>query len=57
MLAEICASIGTEYVALVIIVITLIIFAIDKFPIGIVALGSSVILGITGCMPLSKRSH
>lgn len=54
MLAEICASIGTEYVALVIIVITLIIFAIDKFPIGIVALGSSVILGITGCMPLSK---
>lgn len=54
MLASICASIGIQYVALIIIILTLVVFAIDKFPIGMVAMASSILLGITGCMSMSK---
>lgn len=54
LLASICASIGVPYVALIIIVITLIVFALDKFPIGAVAMAASILLGITGCMSLTK---
>lgn len=54
MLASFCASIGVQYVALIIIILTLIVFAIDKFPIGAVAMASSILLGITGCMSMSK---
>lgn len=54
MLASICASIGIQYVALAIIILTLVVFALDKFPIGAVAMASSILLGITGCMSMSK---
>lgn len=53
-LASICASIGIQYVALIIIILTLIVFSIDRFPIGAVAMASSILLGVTGCMSMSK---
>ena len=39
---------------LIIIVLTLILFAMDKLPMGFVAMLSAIVLGITGCMELSK---
>ena len=40
--------------ALAIIILTLFVFAADRFPIGAVAMASSILLGITGCMSMSK---
>lgn len=40
--------------ALAIIILTLIVFAADRFSIGAVAMASSILLGITGCMSMSK---
>ncbi|WP_417093385.1 SLC13 family permease [Intestinimonas timonensis] len=53
-LTGVTAAVGAEYLTLIIIVLTLILFAVDKLPMGFVAMLSAIVLGITGCMSLSK---
>lgn len=53
-LTGITTAIGVEYMTLIIIVLTLILFAMDKLPMGFVAMLSAIVLGIMGCMPVSK---
>ena len=53
-LTGVSAAVGAEYMTLLIIVLTLILFAMDKLPMGFVAMLSAIVLGITGCMSLNK---
>ncbi|MGN8969388.1 SLC13 family permease, partial [Intestinimonas sp. HCP28S3_D6] len=53
-LTGVTAAVGAEYMTLIIIVLTLILFAMDKLPMGFVAMLSAIVLGITGCMSLNK---
>lgn len=54
MLSAITAAVGVESMTLIIIALTLVLFASDKLPVGLVAMISSIVLGIMGCMPVSK---
>ncbi len=52
--ASITAMIGVQYMTLIIIALTLVLFAMDKLPVGLVAMISAIVLGVFGCMDKSK---
>lgn len=54
MFTAISGLIGVPYFTLIVVLITLIIFARDKWPAGLVAMGSAIVLGIFGCVTTDK---
>ena len=52
MFVAIAESIGVPYFTLGVIVVTLIVFAIDRWPAGLVAMVSAIILGVFGCVEI-----
>lgn len=54
MLMSITNAIGVQYMALIIIAITMVVFLIDRMPISITALVSSIALALFGCMDYTK---
>ena len=53
-LTQITAMVGVEYMTLIVIALTLVLFAVDKLPMGFVAMLSAVTLALLGCMPIAQ---
>ena len=54
MFVAIAESVGIPMFTLLVILVTLVVFAIDKWPAGVVAMVSAIVLGIFGCVESGK---